>query len=124
MVKEKIKQIHINVATLFIAMRNKETPWYAKLAAGLAVAYALSPVDLVPDFIPVIGYLDDLIILPILIAIAIKLTPEHILEGSKKEAIKLWSDARPKSWYFSIPIVIIWVLIAILAYNLITPLFA
>ena len=71
--KEKAKALKIDIPALFIAMKKRETPIAAKIIAGIAVGYALSPIDLIPDFIPVLGYLDDLIILPLLVALAIRL---------------------------------------------------
>ena len=63
-IKEKAEKLNNEISAVFVAMKHPETPLYAKLCAGLCVAYALSPVDLIPDFIPVLGYLDDLLILP------------------------------------------------------------
>lgn len=110
-VKEKAKDIRNTVSALFIALKKKETPWYAKAAAGITVAYALSPIDLIPDFIPVLGYLDDLIILPLLAAFAIKLIPPEVMKECKIEAEGLWANGKPKRWYYAIPIVIIWAIV-------------
>lgn len=109
--KDKINEIKKYIATLFVALRKKETPWYAKLLAGITVGYALSPIDLIPDFIPIIGYLDDLIILPLLILLSIRMIPKTILEQSRIEADEIWKDRKPNVWYFAIPIVIIWIII-------------
>ncbi|MDF2522017.1 MAG: hypothetical protein K0R84_2645, partial [Clostridia bacterium] len=89
-------------------------PWYAKLAAGVTVAYALSPIDIIPDFIPVLGYLDDLIILPLLILLSIKLIPKEIMEQALIEAQDLWKDGKPKMWYYGIPILILWLVLAVI----------
>jgi uncharacterized membrane protein YkvA (DUF1232 family) len=116
--KEKAREIIRNIAALFIALKKKETPWYAKIVAGITVGYALSPIDLVPDFIPVLGYLDDLIILPLLAALAIRLIPEEIMEACRIEAKGLWKDGKPKKWYYAIPIMIFWiVMVAIIVRN-------
>lgn len=69
------------------------------------------PIDLVPDFIPVLGYLDDLIILPALIALTIKLIPVDILTQCRSEAKDLWGGGKPKRWYYSLPILLLWILI-------------
>ena len=79
--------------------------------AFLTVAYALSPVDLVPDFIPVLGYLVDVLILPALVALTVKLIPNDIFERYQKEAGGMWKDGKPKKWYYAVPIVLLWVLI-------------
>ncbi len=73
--KERAKQLKTDIPAVFIAIRKKETPALAKITAGVTVAYALSPIDLIPDFIPVLGYLDDLIVLPALVALTVKLIP-------------------------------------------------
>lgn len=109
--KEKAREIKKNISALFIALKKKETPIYAKVVIAITVAYALSPIDLVPDFIPVLGYLDDLIILPLLAALAIKLIPKEIMETCKLEAEGLWKDGKPKKWYYGIPIIIIWIVV-------------
>lgn len=109
--KEKISDIKKNIKAIFIALKKKETPWYAKLAAAVTVAYALSPIDFIPDFIPILGYLDDLIILPLLIILSLKLIPEKIMNESLAESENLWKDGKPKKWYFAIPIVFIWCII-------------
>ncbi len=109
--KEKVKEITRNVSALFIALKKKETPWYAKVVAGVAVAYALSPIDLIPDFIPVLGYLDDILILPLLVMTAIKLIPKELLEQCRQEAAGLWEDGKPIKWYFAVPIIVFWLAI-------------
>ena len=75
--KEKAKQLKINIPAIFLALHKKDTPFPAKIFAGLTVAYALSPIDLVPDFIPVLGYLDDLLILPLLVALTLRFIPKE-----------------------------------------------
>ncbi len=106
--QEKAQEVKVFIPALFLAMKKKETPRLAKLMAALTVAYALSPIDLIPDFIPVLGYLDDLLILPLLAAIAIKLIPISIMEECKEESRALWQDGRPKKWYYAIPILGLW----------------
>lgn len=96
---------------MFLCLKDKDTPLYAKLAAVLAVGYALSPVDLIPDFIPVLGYLDDVILLPALIALTIRLIPSEIWNKNLLLAEDLWKDGRPKKWYYAIPIILIWLLL-------------
>lgn len=74
--KQRAKQLTADIPAVFLAMKDRRTPMLAKILAAIAVAYALSPIDLIPDFIPVIGYLDDVLLLPILIVAAVKLIPE------------------------------------------------
>ncbi len=77
--KSWAKSLKRDIAALWLAARDKRVPWYAKLVAGAVAAYALSPVDLIPDFIPVLGYLDDLIIVPLGIMLAIRLIPPELM---------------------------------------------
>ena len=110
-IKEKAKQIKQEVPAVFIALKKKETPIIAKIFAALTVGYALSPIDLIPDFIPVLGYLDDVILLPLLVSLTLKFIPKDIWEQSKTESEGLWENGKPKKWYYAIPIVLIWLLI-------------
>jgi uncharacterized membrane protein YkvA (DUF1232 family) len=109
--KERAKQFKIDIPAVFIALGKKETPTVAKVLAGITIIYALSPIDLIPDFIPVLGYLDDVIILPSLIALTIRLIPPDIFEECRIRAEGLWAEGKPKKWYFALPIVAIWLLV-------------
>lgn len=109
--KARARQLKTDLPAVFLALGKKETPLPAKILAGLTVAYALSPVDLIPDFIPVLGLLDDVILLPVLVTATIKLIPKHILDICRIEAEGLWSGGKPKKWYYAFPIIIIWALI-------------
>ena len=108
--KERARKLKYQIPAVFLALKDRETPQLAKLLAGLTVAYALSPVDLIPDFVPVLGYLDDVILLPALIALTIKLLPQEVWERCQLESENMWRDGNPKRWYFAIPIVLIWLL--------------
>ena len=106
--KEKAKQLKIDIPAVFLAWKDKKTPWYAKLLAALTVAYALSPVDLIPDFIPGLGYLDDLILLPLLVALTIKCIPKDAFDEYRTQAQDMWQDGTPKKWYYAVPIAFVW----------------
>jgi uncharacterized membrane protein YkvA (DUF1232 family) len=112
--KEKSKEITQNLSVLYIAYKRKDVPVAAKIIIIAAIVYGLSPIDLIPDFIPILGYLDDLIILPLLIYLAIKIIPKNILEESREEAKKLVTGGSYKKWYYGIPIIIIWILIGVI----------
>ena len=112
--KEKAKQLKIDIPAVFLALKAKETPWYAKLLAALTVAYALSPIDFIPDFIPVLGYLDDLILLPALVALTVKFIPKNVFDEYRKQALEMWQDGKPKKWYYAVPILMVWALIIFL----------
>ena len=109
--KERASSLKRDIPAVFLALKAKETPALAKIMAFLTVAYALSPIDLVPDFIPVLGYLDDVLILPALVALTVKLIPTDIFERYRQEAEGMWKDGKPKKWYYAVPIVLLWALI-------------
>lgn len=109
--KTRAKKLKTDIPALFLALNDRETPILAKIFAWITVAYALSPIDFIPDFIPVIGYLDDLILLPLLVALTIKFIPSNVLEKNYKKAEELWQDGKPTKWYYAIPIVLIWIFI-------------
>ena len=117
--KTRAKKLKVDIPAVFIALRRKETPILAKILAFIAVAYALSPIDLIPDFIPVIGMLDDVILLPGLIAIVIKLIPKEVFAQCRNEAEHLWQDGKPKKWYYALPIILIWCLLIYLIIKMI-----
>lgn len=97
---------------LYLAARHPGTPWYAKLLAGGVAAYALSPIDLIPDFVPVLGYLDDLLIVPAGIAVAIRLVPDPVMRECREAAEETFAKGRPVSRPAIVVIVAIWVLLA------------
>lgn len=110
-IKEKARQLRGKLTVIFIACKRKDTPPLAKIFATMAIGYALSPIDLIPDFIPVLGMLDDIVLVPLLIALCIKLIPSHIMAECENEAVDVWKDGKPKKWYYAIPIVLLWLLI-------------
>lgn len=109
--KEKLEKMKKDVPAVFLAMGKKETPWYAKLFAALTVAYALSPIDIVPDFITVLGYLDDLIIIPLLVALTVKCIPSSVWERCRADSEDIWKDGNPKKRCYAVPIIIFWLII-------------
>jgi uncharacterized membrane protein YkvA (DUF1232 family) len=92
---------------LYYAARDARTPWYAKVLAGAIVAYALSPIDLIPDFIPVLGYLDELLLLPAAIWLALRLVPEPVLADARRRAEAALE--RPTSRVAAVVIVLVWI---------------
>lgn len=108
--KARAGRLKTDVPALFLALKDRETPVLAKVFAGLTVAYALSPIDLVPDFVPVLGYLDDLLILPALAALSIRFIPKDVWARSREQAAGLWADGKPKKWYYALPVVLLWAL--------------
>ncbi|MGX8835412.1 YkvA family protein [Amedibacillus sp. YH-ame6] len=107
-IKERAKQLKVDIPALFLCLKSNKTPRIAKIFAAVTVAYALSPIDIIPDFIPFLGYFDDIIILPALILWTLKWIPKELFEEFREEAKGMWKNGKPKKWYFAIPILAIW----------------
>ena len=105
---ERAKKLKTDIPAVFLALKEKRTPWYAKILAAAVVVYALSPIDLIPDFIPVLGYLDDLLILPALIAWCVKCIPSDVFNACRERAEGMWGSGTPAKWYYAIPFLFIW----------------
>ena len=108
---ERAKKLKTDIPAVFLALKEKRTPWYAKIIAAAVVVYALSPIDLIPDFIPVLGYLDDLVILPVLIAWCVRCIPEDVFVDCRLRAQGMWGGGKPEKWYYAIPFVLIWLVV-------------
>lgn len=102
------------VFALYLAYRDPRVPWYARLFVGVVVAYAFSPIDLIPDPIPVLGYLDDLVLIPLGIAIAINLIPAQVLSESRAESARAMAAGKPVNRVAAAVIVAIWLTLAAL----------
>lgn len=106
-IKARAAALDRDIPAMFLALKDRRTSLLARLMAFLVVAYALSPIDLIPDFIPVLGYLDDLIVLPALIALTIRLIPQEIFkEYRSKEDVSM-----TRYWYYAIPVIIVYTLL-------------
>ena len=110
-IKEKARWLKQQAFVLYLAYKDPRTPWMAKVFAAIVVAYTFSPIDLVPDFIPVLGYLDDLLLVPLGIALAIKMIPEEVLADAREGVEKVFPDGKPKSWVVGAIIIAIWMVI-------------
>jgi len=108
--KNAVRALKADTYALYLAYRDPRTPWYAKVWAALVVAYAFSPIDLIPDFIPVLGYLDDLLIVPFGVFLAIKLIPEDVMAASRKKAQE--NHEKPVNWWSGILIILLWITLA------------
>jgi uncharacterized membrane protein YkvA (DUF1232 family) len=111
--RERANTLKQETYAVFLAARDPRTPWYAKVLAAGVVAYALSPLDLIPDFIPVLGYLDDLIIVPAGIALVLRIIPSDVMADCRERAAA-WAE-RPVSWVGAAVMITIWVGVAIWA---------
>lgn len=105
---QRAKKLKSEVFALYFALRDPRVPWYARLFIVFVVGYAFSPIDLIPDFIPILGYLDDLVLIPIGIALAIKMIPPFVMDEAREKSLSLTS--KPRNWFAAIVIICIWLL--------------
>lgn len=112
-IKSKAKQLKKQIVTVYLAYRHKEVKWYKKAFLLLILVYALSPIDLIPDFIPILGMLDDLILIPLGVIIAIKIIPKDVWEECKVNAEKGVSFDRKYRKIGATLIILIWVIVLI-----------
>ena len=110
--QDRVRHLKTELVAIGLSLKNPRTPWYAKAVAAIVVAYALSPIDLIPDFIPVLGYLDDLILVPLGIVVAIKLIPTEVLEECRVRAQE--TNQRGPSILAAVVVVAIWLVLALL----------
>ena len=113
--KQRVKQLKNETYAIYIACKDPRVPWYARVFAGFVVAYAFSPIDLIPDVIPILGYLDDLILVPLGIMLVLKMIPPNVLVQCREKAEAAISQGKPTSRIAAILIVGIWLLLGILA---------
>ncbi|GHU49575.1 hypothetical protein FACS1894127_3120 [Clostridia bacterium] len=109
--KNRAHKLKSDISALYLALKRKDTPLLAKAVIAITICYALSPIDLIPDFIPVLGFLDDVLLLPLLIVIAIKLIPAQILIECREQANDIWKNGSPKKFWYALPIIVIWVIV-------------
>jgi uncharacterized membrane protein YkvA (DUF1232 family) len=100
-----------DVAALALAYRDPRTPWHARLFSAAVVAYLLSPVDLIPDFIPVLGYLDDLVLIPLGIAAAVRMIPPEVMADARRKASEMEERSAPARYLFAALAVLAWVVV-------------
>jgi uncharacterized membrane protein YkvA (DUF1232 family) len=112
--QQRARHLRAETLALYLAARDPRTPWYAKLLAAGIVAYAFSPIDLIPDFVPILGYLDELILIPVGIPLAIKLVPDSVLAECRAQAQETIQHGKPASRVAGAMIVVIWVALAVL----------
>jgi uncharacterized membrane protein YkvA (DUF1232 family) len=112
--KQRARHLKVETFALYLASRDPRTPWYAKLLTAAIVAYAFSPIDLIPDFVPVLGYLDDLVLIPAGIALAVKLIPQPVLCDCRTRAQDAMKNGKPVNRVAGALIVLIWVILGAL----------
>lgn len=106
--RERARQLKRETYALYLAYRDPRTPWYARLWTALVVAYAFSPIDLVPDFIPLLGYLDDLLLLPLGVSLALRLIPPAVMADARTRADTVMAGGKPVNRAAAAVIVLIW----------------
>lgn len=112
--KQRARLLKAETFALYLAARHSDTPWYTKLLVAAVAAYALSPIDLIPDFVPILGYVDDLILIPMGIALAIKMIPPAVLAECRAQAQRKLSNGKPVSRAAAVVVVVIWLALAAL----------
>ena len=108
--RARVRALEADTYALYLAARDPRVPWPAKAVAAITVAYALSPIDLIPDFIPVIGHLDDLVLVPLGLALAIRLIPPPILAEHRAEAARRFAHGGPRSRVGIVLVAVVWLL--------------
>lgn len=109
--KSRGKNLKHDTYALYFAYRDPRTPWYARVFAGLVAAYLLSPIDLIPDFIPILGYLDDVIIAPAGIALALKMIPPEVMADARQKAELELANGKPVNRVAAVVVVLIWIIV-------------
>jgi uncharacterized membrane protein YkvA (DUF1232 family) len=110
--KKRIQELKSEIYALFLANKDPRTPWYAKIFSACVVGYLLSPIDLIPDPIPIIGYLDDLIIVPIGIFLSLKMIPKEVMDDSRIKAKNITREGMPVNYFAAAIIVALWIAVA------------
>lgn len=110
-IKAFVSKMNQELVLLYLVSKDRRTPLGVKILAVCVVAYALSPIDLIPDFIPVLGYLDDIIIVPLGIALCLKLIPDEVLESNRAQAQMINKRSLSKNWYAGILIITLWIIV-------------
>lgn len=112
------KRLKGEIYTLYLAYQDKRTPWFARVFSLLVVGYAFSPIDLIPDFIPLLGYVDDLVLLPLGVYLAVHMIPAEVMADSRRQAMEAIEANRPVMRGAAVIIVVIWILLALLGIRL------
>jgi len=112
--RKRARQLKAETFALYLAVRHTGTPWYAKLFVAAVIAYALSPIDLIPDFVPILGYVDDMILIPLGVTLALKMVPAAVMAECRGRAQEAMADAKLVSHVAGAVIVLIWLALVVL----------
>jgi uncharacterized membrane protein YkvA (DUF1232 family) len=110
--KKQAKQLRIEVYAIYLAYKDPRVPWYARIFAACVVGYAFSPIDLIPDPIPILGYLDDLVLVPLGIVLALRMIPTEVMAECREQAQEIILQGKPVNRIAAIVIIAIWVMLA------------
>jgi len=110
--KERASQLKVEVYAIYLAYRDPRVPWYARIFAACVVGYAFSPIDLIPDPIPILGYLDHLVLVPLGVRLALSMIPANVMAESRAKAQEIMRQGKPVNRAAAIAIVAIWLLLA------------
>ena len=113
--KQRARRLKAELHALYLAYRDPRVPWYARIFAAGVVAYAVSPIDLIPDFIPIIGYLDDLILIPLGIVLAMRMIPPEVMAECRARAEETAREGKPTYWIAVCGIAVVWLALVALA---------
>ena len=117
--RQRARRLKTEVYALYLAYRDPRVPWYARIFAACVVGYAFSPIDLIPDVIPILGYLDDLVLVPLGIVLALKMIPSDVMAESRERARAALREGKPVNWVVAGVIIGICLLLAALGLALI-----
>ncbi len=109
--KERARRLRMQTYALYLAYKDPRVPWYAKALAACVVAYAFSPIDLIPDPIPVLGYLDDLVLIPLGVVLVMRMIPSSVMTECQEEARKSMEEGKPTNWVAAGVVVAIWLVL-------------
>jgi|SRR3712207_1869918 uncharacterized membrane protein YkvA (DUF1232 family) len=113
--KRRARQLSAQTYALYLAYRDPRTPWYAKVFAALVVGYVFSPIDPIPDWIPAVGLLDEMVVVPIGVLVAAKMIPPQVMEESREKAREVAEGEKPINRVAAVVVVAVWLLCAALA---------
>ena len=110
--KQRARQLKRDTYALYMAYRDPRVPWHARLFAACVVGYAFSPIDLIPDFVPIVGYLDDLVLVPLGVVLALRMIPPAVWAECRAKSEQALRDGKPVSWVAAVVIVLVWLALA------------
>jgi uncharacterized membrane protein YkvA (DUF1232 family) len=112
--KKRARELKLQTYAVYLAYKDPRVPWHARAFAACVVTYAFSPIDLIPDPIPVLGYLDDLVLIPLGVALALRMIPPEVMAECRQKAESAMREGKPTNWKAAAAIITVWVILALL----------